>query len=336
MAQFGINITHTGAIPPLSVVFSGQPGYQNPYSQQAEFGIERAVGGGMSISVSGIYAHTLRLPVAIDINNLPGAPFTTRTLANGQTVSFRNWGSPACGVVVNNPCFANLLRLQSDQYSSLASALYEGAILEVKKRFSNHLTLLGNYTFSKAFATTGDFNSDFGPQDQTNLAGEHGLSNFDQRHKIVVAGVLESPWKDWFTRGFQLSPIFRYNSGHPFDLLAGTNVNNDRHSTNDRAIGAASNTGLGPNSMTFDMRLSRRFKMGEKAKLELMAEGFNLSNRTNFGSVNNVLGANLGLQPGVTSFNSPGYAANIGDGVPNGFTSALPSRQLQFGARLSF
>src|SRR5439155_3982601 len=65
-----INITHTGPVPALTVLFSGQPNYRNPYSQQAEFGIEREVGRGVSISLSYIYVHTIGLPVAIDINNL--------------------------------------------------------------------------------------------------------------------------------------------------------------------------------------------------------------------------------------------------------------------------
>src|SRR5260370_26341561 len=112
LAPFGITLTHTGRTPPLSVIFSGQPDNQNPYSQQAEFGIERAIGGGTSISVSGIYAHTLRLPVAIDVNNLPGAPLQSVLLANGKTVSFRQWGSGVCNVGLSNACFANRLLLQ--------------------------------------------------------------------------------------------------------------------------------------------------------------------------------------------------------------------------------
>jgi hypothetical protein len=38
--------------------------------------VERELGSGLSISLSGIYSHTLRLPVAIDTNALP-APFST-------------------------------------------------------------------------------------------------------------------------------------------------------------------------------------------------------------------------------------------------------------------
>ncbi len=338
LAQFGIAVTHTGPVPPLSVIFSGQPDYQNPYSQQGEFGIEREIGAGFSISASYIYVHTVKLPVAIDTNNaqilkLPLAQqFATVTLSNGtQSVPIRQWGAinPNCaGANVVN-CFVNPAILQTDQYSSQGSALYQGGILEVKKRFSNHFTLLGNYTYSRAIDTTTDFNSDYSPQDQTNLAGERGLSTFDQRHKVVFAGMLESPWKNRILADFQLSPIVRYDSAHPFNLLAGTNVNNDRHSTNDRPPGAGRNTGIGPDYVTFDMRLSRQVKLGEKARLQFLAEGFNLFNRTNFASVNNVVGV---IAPPFdlsgSSTSSPSQAL--------GFTSTFPKREIQLGVRLSF
>src|SRR5205807_806166 len=194
LVQFGLNISNTGPNPPLTVLFSGQPDYQNPYSQQAEIGIEREITPGFSVSLSGIYVHTLRLPTAIDQNNLPGAPFQNATLANGQTVSFRNWGAAQC-TATPTLCFANPTILQNNFYSSKGSALYEGGILEIKKRFNNYVTLTGNYTLSKAFDTSTDFNSDFGPSDQTNLAAERALSTFDQRHKVVVAAILDSPWR---------------------------------------------------------------------------------------------------------------------------------------------
>ncbi len=347
LTQFGINITHTGPVPPLSVLFSAQPGYRNPYSQQAEVGIERQVGNSMSISLSGIYVHTIGLPVAVDTNALP-APFTSVPLANGATATFRNWAGPACAGAGILNCFANPLLLQGNQYSSLGSALYEGGILEVKKRFSDHLSLFGSYTLSKAFDTTTDFNSDFGPEDNTNLAGERSLSDFDQRHKVVATAIVDTGNRGAsalgrFSSGFQIAPIFRYNSGHPFNLLAGTDVNGDRHSTNDRPIGAARNTGLGPDFMSFDMRVSRRFKMTERTDVQFVAEGFNLLNRTNFASVNNVVGPNFGLPAalggqaflGAGTFNVHGSVQPITN-APLAFTSAFPARQLQLGLRLGF
>lgn len=339
LAQFGIAVTHTGPVPPLSVVFSGQPGYQNPYAQQASIGIEREVTPGFSVSVSGIYSHTLRLPVAIDVNALP-APKTSVPLANGGTATFRSWSGPGCAGAQIFNCFVNPLILQADQYSSQASALFEGGIIEVKKRFSNNFTFIGNYTYSKAFDTSTDFNSDFGPEDNTNLSAERGLSDFDQRHKFTAAAVIDSPWKNKFASGFQLAPIVRYNSGHPFNLLAGADVNGDRHSTNDRPIGAGRNTGLGPSYTAFDMRVSYLFKVGEKAGVQFVAEGFNIANATNFASVNNVVGPGFGLPlsaggAGSTTFHVKGTSA-VSPSVPLGFTSAFPKREIQLGLRLSF
>jgi hypothetical protein len=341
LAQPSLNIavTHTGPIPPLSVIFSGQPDYQNPYSQQGEFGIERAIGGGFSVSASYIYVHTLKLPVAIDTNNfqilkLPGAQqFATVTLSNGTTsVPIRQWGAsnPNCAGpnIVN--CFVNAAILQTDQYSSQASALYQGGILEVKKSLSHHFTFMGNYTFSNAIDTTTDFNSDYGPNDQTDLAAERGLSSFDQRHKVVLAGVIQSPWQGRILSGFELAPIFRYNSAHPFNLLAGTNVNNDRHSTTDRPPGVGRNTGVGPNYVSFDTRLSWRVTVAEKSTLQFTVEGFNLFNRTNFGTVNNVVGV---IAPPTQPLQGD---STLSPSQPLGFTSALPRRQLQLGARLTF
>jgi hypothetical protein len=334
LTQFGITITHTGPVPPLTVLFSGQPGYQNPYAQQAEFGIEREIGKGLSVSANYIYVHTIGLPVAIDINNFKilDLPLASQFAPAGPAgIPIRQWGSsnPNCaGANVVN-CFVNPLLLQNNQYSSLGSALYHGGILEIRKRMSNHFTFLGNYTYSKAIDTTTDFNSDFGPTDQTNLAGERGLSTFDQRHKVVVAAVFESPWKNLILSGFQLNPIVRYNSAHPFNLLAGTNVNNDRHSTNDRPPGAGRNTGIGPNAVVFDMRLSRFFKLGERASAQFVAEGFNIFNRTNFGSVNNVVGV---IAP---PFDLSGLTSR-GPSQPQGFTSALAKRVIQLGVKLNF
>jgi hypothetical protein len=221
--------------------------------------------------------------------------------------------------------------------------------LEAKKRFSNNFTLFGNYTFSKGFDTSTDFNTDYGPQDPTNLGLDRALSEFDERHKVVVAGVFDSPWKNPILAGFQLSPIFSYHSGHPFNLLAGTEVNGNNHTTNERPIGANRDTGLGPSFTDFDMRLSWSHRINEKATIRFTAEGFNIANHTNFASVNNEVSPLFGLPTavgggGFTSFNVHGFRPGtvLADGsaatpsTPLAFTSALPKREIQLGVRLDF
>jgi hypothetical protein len=355
VAPFGIFVQNSGQLSPLTVLFSNPPNYKPPYSQQASIGIEREIVPGLSVSVSGIYTHTLRLPVAIDTNLLPTTPTSTIPLANGGTYTYKNWNLAAAtdplGGAEGLPCapdpfkcFVNPLIIQNNQYTSAASGLYEAGILEVKERFNDRFTLFGNYTFSKGFDTSTDFNTDYGPQDPTDLSMDRGLSEFDQRHKVVIAGVFDSPWKRAILSGFQLSPIFTYHSGLPFNLLAGGAVNGNNHITNERPFGAPRDSGLGPDYYDFDMRLSWRHKVGEKANLAFTAEGFNLANHTNYASVNNEVGPVFGLPAalgggGNTTFHVHGIAPNfttVTPSTPLAFTSAFPKRQIQLGLRLTF
>jgi hypothetical protein len=342
----GIFVQNSGQLAPLTVLFSNPPNYKPPQSQQASLGIEREITPGFSVSVSFIYSHTLRLPVAIDTNLLPSTPMSTVTLANGKSVSYRNWNTSPAGDPLGgteglpcapNPfaCFVNPLIIQNNQYTSASSALYEGGIIEVHKRFNDNFSFFGNYTYSKAFDTGTDFNTDFGPQDPTDLAAERALSEFDERNKVVLAGVFNSPWKNAFLSGFQFSPIFQYHSGHPFNLLAGGQVNGNNHITNERPIGAPRDAGLGPDYVDFDARLTWQHKFGERLNLVLTAEGFNIANHTNYASVNNEVSPLFGFQPGFTTLNVHGSAA-LSPSTPLGFTSALPKREIQLGCRLNF
>jgi hypothetical protein len=337
LANLGVPVSNTGTPPPGSVLFFGQKGFSNPYSEQASLGIEREVGPGFTVSVSYVYVHTLRLPISIDVNLLNGAPFTPAA-ANGlptNGIPFQNWGVGPCVNAFHQPsgttCFANPFLLQNNEYASIGSAVYQGGIIEMRKRFGDHFTMLANYTYSKATDNVTDFNSDYSPFNELDLAAEHGLSDFDQRNKVVVAGVLDSPWDhNKFLKGFQLSPVFNYNSGHPFNLLAGSDINGDNHFTNDRPPGAPRNSGLGPNYIDFDLRLSKAFNITEKYSLQFTAEGFNLANRTNYTTVNNIVGPDF-----APPFNVHG-TASLSPSDPLGFTAAAPKREVQLGVRFIF
>src|SRR5437879_9254226 len=334
-----VTVSNTGPLPPGTVLFSGQPNYRNPQSQQASLGIERKIGNSLSVSANYTYVHTTHLPWAIDKNLLPGAPIVSgQPGANGLPTNglpFQDWGAaPPCVDQFGqrtSACFADPTLLQHNQYSSVANAVYHGGILEVKKRFSSRFSLVANYTYSKAIDDSTDFNSDYAAFNEVNLRAERSLSDFDQRHKVVFAAVMESPWQgSRVLSGFELSPIVSYNSGHPFNLLAGADINGDNHFTNDRPPGAPRNSGLGPNYATFDMRLSRIFKLGEQSRLRFTAEGFNITNRTNFASVNNIVGAAF-----APPFNANG-TAGLSPSQPLGFTAAVPKREIQLGLRFDF
>ncbi len=335
LAQFGLNISNTGPLPPGTVLFNATPNYRPPQTQQASLSVERQIGKGTSVSVEYIFVHTTHLPLAIDTNLLPGAPFVTGNGANGLPTNglpFQDWGAPQC-IANRASCFVDQTGTiqQSNEYQSTASANYNGGIVDFKRRFSPLVTVIANYTYSKAIDQSTDFNSDFSPFDQVQPQADRSVSDFDQRHKVVLAAILDSPFeKSRFFSGFELAPIFSYNSGHPFNLLAGADINGDNSFTNDRPPGAGRNTGLGPDYADFDMRLSKELHLFRESSLKFTAEGFNIANRTNYASVNNLVGSAF-----APSFNIHG-SSQLSPSQPLGFTAAYLKREIQLGVRLAF
>jgi hypothetical protein len=151
-----------------------------------------------------------------------------------------------------------------------------------------------------------------------------GLSDNDQRHRLVVSGsfqVTQQGQEEGLRRalhGTQFSYIFTYASRLPFNVLMGTDRNFDTNN-NDRPVGIGRNTGRGFDFASFDIGLSRRFNLTERIGLDVLAEGFNLFNRANFGMPNNTYG------PGTTPLATFGQP-----------TAAFDPRQFQFGLKVSF
>ena len=317
LAQFGITVSQTGPRNPLSVLFRPDPTYRNPDAQQASLAVEREFSKGLSVSASYTWVLTQHITRARDINLLP------RPIYPGSGI--REWTARSgCTGAGLSQCFRDPLLYQEILYESAASAVYNGGIVELTKRFSGSFALSGNYTYSKAFDEVTDYNSDFRAMDQTNEKAERALSAFDERHKFVAYAVLQN-------RGFTLTPIFRANSGRPFNLLTGSDLNGDRSTNGDRPAFAGRNTGMGPAFWTFDLRLARQLKVGSETRvLELTAEGFNLFNRLNFSSINNTVGP---------AFQGPFNVTGRNDRSPSqplGFTSAFDPRRIQLGARFRF
>jgi hypothetical protein len=304
----------------LTVLFRNDPKYHNTYSQQASLGIEHQIGPDWSVAANYIFASTLGIPRSRDVNILP------RPIG---PAGIRDWSAAAgCTGAALASCFRDPSLLQENVYEPSARAFYHGMILEIQKRFSRKFSITGNYTLSKAIDEVTDFNSDFQPNDQTNLRAERALSAFDQRHKVVLYAYLEGPrggesWWQKVISNFDLTPTF--------NLLTGTDLNGDRHATTDRPALAGRNTGIGPNFWSVDFRLTRRVSIGsERRRLELMLEAFNLLNRPNYASVNNTVGPNF----------APPYRVearkDLNPSQPLAYTSVTDPRRLQLGVRLSF
>lgn len=338
LAQFGITISQTGPRNPLAVIFRADPDYRNPMAQQGSVGIEHEFAPGFSASISYIWALTHYITRARDINLQP-RPIGARGIREwgGSTIS-APFATDCAGAGVVR-CFRNPTLFQEIIYESSSSANYNGMIIEFQKQFGAHYAIAGNYTFSKAFDQVTDYNSDFRAFDQTDNRSEYSLSAFDQRHKFVIYAMLQTPWKHALLRDWTLTPIFRANSGRPFNLLAGVDVNGDRSSNGDRPLlvtngvtygPAPRNLGTGPSFQTFDLRLTRAIRFSETLALEVTAEAFNLFNRLNYASVNNTVGPTFAATGDVRGLEG------VGPSSPLGFTSAFDPRRIQLGAKLRF
>jgi hypothetical protein len=218
-----------------------------------------------------------------------------------------------------DPRFANV-----SCFESTGDSYYDGMLVSFKRRFNGWAQARVSYTLSKAIDDLGNAFF-FTPQDNFNLRDERGLADNDQRHRLAVSGSFEAPAavgdESLFRRslsGFQLSYIFQYGSRLPFNAVTGGDRNNDTN-VNDRPAGVGRNTGRGFDYASLDLRLSRRFHLGERANLETIVEGFNVLNRANLQLPNNTFGT--------------GATPNASFGQP---TAADNPRQVQFGLRLNF
>jgi hypothetical protein len=173
----------------------------------------------------------------------------------------------------------------------------------------------------------------------------------------------DSGWKR-FLSDFTIAPILEISSGRPFNIITNVDANNDQSSSTDRprvlpdgtlcvpgeplpgggtcgtifendpTLGGAlslatgslgRNMGITRGYASFDLRIARSIRFGERARLELIAEGFNLFNRFNEASAS----------PNYRDVNAFGQRDNKGRyySLP---TAAYDPRQFQFGAKLHF
>jgi hypothetical protein len=228
------------------------------------------------------------------------------------------------------------------------NSVYNAGVFEVRRRFANNYQFLASYTWSHSIDDSSDLQTLLLPQDVTRLDLERADSLFDQRHRFVFSGVVASPaawhsengWRGIFA-DFIVAPIFEWSSGRPFNILTGQDTNNDLTSNTDRPSVDASghlfvpapfqsgtlgrNTGLTRSYQSLDLRVARTVPVGERFKLEIIAEGFNLFNRFN----------EAAASPNFNDVNTQNERAGNGR-YRSISTAAFDPRQFQFGLRLNF
>jgi hypothetical protein len=310
-----------------------------PYTYQFNFSVQRQVMKDLTLTAAYVGSFAHRLPFAVDLNY----PFYNST-ATSSNVNNRRPIQPGT---------------LSQIYSvlSVMQASYNSLQITAEKRFSHHVSAKGFFTFAKSLEDVQLDNNTVngGAQDYRALNLERGRSDNDRR-KVAVGSFI---WKmDYFNRvnpflravinDWELSGIVTLQSGPPFSVTTGTDVNLDGTS-NDRAnlIGnpfldphrsrndvsnawfnvaafvkgangtdgtAARNLMTGPGSKNVDMGIFRNLKFQERMTLQVRGEFTNVFNLVNLSNPNASLNA-----------------AAVGT-----IRSAASMRQVQLGLRMTF
>ncbi len=331
------------------------PDFQNPFVHEGQVTFERQMPLGTSLTAEYVFSRGLHLPAFIDANLSPStATKNYDVLASGstaQTVSYPFYTSriDPTGVILVG-------------YSDVNS-WYNSMVLSWKRPMRRGVEFLFNYTLSKATdggQVPGQYGTFYGtdsPVDPMHRKLEYGPSDLDQRHRFTGSFVWMPTLKtgskagDLLLNGFALSSIVTmttgqpitgsisgYPSGGPDGGLTGGVVSNSGGNIGGRPNWIARNSYNLPNFYNVDVRLSRAFKLTEKAQLRLAGEAFNLFNHTNIVSLNttqyNFTNAGSGACAGHTNGCLVPNASFL---APTGSSNGLYGpRQLQITARFEF
>jgi hypothetical protein len=318
-------------IPPQVSPTSVDSTFQTPHTLGFSIGVQREITKDMVIEAD--YFHR-------EIKNLLGTRLSNLAFRSRVAGIGRSFDAPNTTG-------------QIQTFGPFFEGKYDALIVNFTKRLSNRYLLGANYTYAKATDNSlgiftngtdqfigiapvvtepcpasnptctrqtnenGSFvsrNGNFVAQAGTFVNGpdlDKGPSSLALDHIFQVNGLVDLPWK------FQVSGIFRVQSGFHFSRFDTLNRDPDGNGNfNSIDFTAGRNAFTAPPFVNLDMRFSKRFDIGERVKVQLLFEFFNLLNRQNPAAIQNR--DTIATEP----FGSA--------------TQVLPGREGQVGIRISF
>ena len=279
--------------------------FDNPYIQSWNLNIQREVARDLAVTIGYFGTKGTHLRVSRNINQpFNGVRPFARTVAS-ETFPF--------SVPLNNIV----------QVEGTGNSNYNALWLTANKRLSSGLQFNASYTFSKSIDYNSLSSQGVVVQDSYNLRGSRGLSDFDARHRFVVSGLYELPFRgNRLVEGWQLSTIVQSQSGNPVNIV----VNNATFTGTNNTVrpdvtgpieilgtpnrwfdispfvvpvgrfgGLGRNIVIGPGFNNTDFSVIKRTNLTETQLIEFRWEVFDLFNHANFGQPGRVVGtANFG------------------------------------------
>jgi len=324
-------------------------GYQNPLIHQGDVIIEREVGRNTVVSASYLFSFGNHLTTFVDTNLNRVSTLATINILDGPLAG-QVWRYPYYLGARKNPALGTVLEIRDS-----VSTKYHALVLQANRRLTNGLQFQSSYTLSRAQDNGGSqssatftptFSSLFDPFDPT---GENGLSPYDRRHKFVASVVYNTNFKldDKVGRailnGWTIAPVVNMFSGFRYTPVTssfspstqfGASPNGGVNGTNGslRFALLPNNAFHTPAVKYVDLRISRRFTIKENAKIELLAEGFNIFNRPQVTGINNRMYLISASGSNVNATFDPTFGTT--SDVSNAFF--FRERQIQLAVRFEF
>jgi hypothetical protein len=205
------NATDPGHAVPGSTVSpsSSDPRFNNAYVQSWNLNVQREVAPGLAVSAGYFGSRGTHLRLTRNLN---------QTFLNSALNAVR----PFATLSASSPIAAGLPLLNITFREGTGISRYDALWVTGNKRLSRGLQFNASYTWSKSIDYNSQSSQGVTLQDSYNLRGDRGLSDFDARHRLVVSGLYELPFRgNQLKEGWQLSLITQSQSGNAVTLLAG-------------------------------------------------------------------------------------------------------------------
>ena len=330
-------------------------GFQNPLIHQGDLVVEREVARNTVVSASYLFSYGQHLTTFVDTNLTPPTAQGRVSIVDGPFAG-QTWAFPFYRGTRPNTNFGNILEIRDS-----ISTKYHALVLQANRRLTHGLQFQTSYTLSRAQDNGGSQSSaTFTPTfsalfDPFNPQGDNGLSPFDRRHKFVASVVYNTNFTGFsdtakaILNGWTIAPIvnmfsgFRYTAvtnaftppaavatGSTFGTSQAGGINGSNGSLR---FGLTPNNAFHTPSIKYvDLRISRRFKVTEGSKIEFLAEGFNIFNRTQVTGVNNRMYVLSASGTNVIATFDPTFGTP--SDLSNGFF--FRERQIQLAVRFEF
>jgi hypothetical protein len=188
---------------------SSDPEFDNGYIQSWNLNVQRELRQGLAVTAGYFGSKGTHLRITRNLN---------QTFLNAALNPVRRF--PALSP--SSPISPGVPLLNITFREGTSNSNYNALWVTANKRMGKGLQFNASYTFSKSIDYNSQSSQGVTVQDSYNLLGDRGLSDFDARHRFVISGLYELPFKgNQLKEGWQLSFIEQSQSGNPVTLLAG-------------------------------------------------------------------------------------------------------------------